>query len=117
MPQTINPYFYRGSNDIELDKFHEAIADLEHVASDTTNNTHVLMVRSEAFKWLKQYDTAISICNRLLDLNVDSLAILSQRGICFYLNGQKDKACLDFKYCKKLGADTSFLNKFLKDCN
>ena len=116
MPESTNPNFYRGSNYIELNKYKEALLDMDHVSSDTTVNTHVLIVRSEAFKMLKQYDTAISICNRLLKLHVDSLAILTQRGICFYFNGQIDKACLDFNYCRKLGADTSFLNQFLKYC-
>lgn len=82
MPEELNPYFYRASNSIELDKYEQALSDLDHVASDTTTNTHVLIPRTEAFRMLKRYDTAISLCNRLLELQSDSLTILSQRGIC-----------------------------------
>jgi tetratricopeptide (TPR) repeat protein len=84
MPLEFNPYYYRGSNSIELDKYGQAISDFEHVASDTTTNTGILLVRTEAFKMLGKYDTAIILCNRLLDLKYDSSIVLSQRGICFY---------------------------------
>jgi outer membrane protein assembly factor BamD (BamD/ComL family) len=39
MPEELNPYFYRASNSIELDKYDQAISDIDHVARDTTTNT------------------------------------------------------------------------------
>lgn len=116
MPKKFNPYFYRGHNYIELDKYAEAIKDFEHVASDTTTDTDILIARTEAFKMLAQYDTAIALCNRLLLLRFDSATILSNRGVCYYQKGEIDKACSDLMKSKQLGADTSFLNKFLSNC-
>jgi tetratricopeptide (TPR) repeat protein len=116
MPEELNPYFYRASNSIELDKYDQAISDIDHVARDTTTNTGILILKSEAFKMLKKYDSSISICNRLLILKYDSAVILSQRGICYYQMGLMDKACADLTFSKKKGLDTSFLNKFLSAC-
>ena len=118
MPTDFNPYYYRGHNSIEFDKYEQAISDFGHVASDTTTNTDILLARTEAFKMLHQYDTTIVLCNRLLDLKYDSSIILSQRGICYFQKGQFDKACSDLKTSKRLAkVDVSFLHKFMKDCN
>jgi tetratricopeptide (TPR) repeat protein len=81
MPQESNPYYFRAANSIELDKYEQAISDLEQVAGDTTTNTHALIIRNEAFKMLKMYDTTIQLCNRLLSLKYDSTFALSQRGL------------------------------------
>ncbi|MBA4196468.1 MAG: hypothetical protein C0459_02835 [Chitinophaga sp.] len=117
MPVEFNPYFYRASNNIELNKYQEALDDLKKVVSDTTTNTDILVVKTEAFKMLKQYDSAIIICNKLLTLKIDSSIVLSQRGICYYQKKELEKACADFTLCKKLSSkDYSFLNKFMKDC-
>ena len=117
MPTEFNPFYYRGHNNIELEKYQQSLNDFDQVASDTTTNTDILMTRTEAFKMLQQYDTAILLCDRLLKLDVDSAAILSQRGICYYQKGQTDKACADFILTKKLAVrDVSFLDKFMKDC-
>ena len=117
MPMEFNPYFYRGHNNIELDKYEDAIKDLELVAADTTTNTSVLLARTEAFKMLGKYDTAITLCNRLLELKYDSSVVLSQRGICFYQKKDLNNACADLTRSKQLRKDdSSFLDKFLKDC-
>jgi len=117
MPIEFNPYYYRGHNGFGLDNYKQAISDFEHVASDTTTNTDILLARTEAFKMLQQYDTAIALCNRLLDLKFDSSVVLGQRGICNYHKGQMDKACTDLVLSKKLATgDVSFLDKFLKKC-
>jgi tetratricopeptide (TPR) repeat protein len=117
MPVEFNPYYYRGHNSFDIGKYKQAISDFEHVASDTTTNTDILLARTEAFKMLQQYDTAIILCNRLLDLRFDSSVILSQRGICYYQKGEMDKACADLVISKKLATnDVSFLDKFMKDC-
>ncbi len=115
MPEWANPYFYRGTNDIELGKFSQALSDMDHVASDTTINTHVLIVRCEALRLLGKYDSSISICNRLISLTRDS-SLLSERGVCYYNLGQMDKACSDFTYCKQKGVDTAYINPYLKSC-
>ena len=117
MPIDFNPYYYRGHNSIELDKYEQAIKDFEHVASDTTTNTDILLARTEAFKMLGKYDTAIVLCNRLLDLKYDSSIVLSQRGICYYQKNDLKNACMDLTRSKRLSKDAStFLDKFLKDC-
>lgn len=116
MPIDINPYYFRGHLGIELSKYERTISDLDKVVSDTTTNTDVLLVRSEAFKMLRQYDTAISICNKLLLLNVDSSIILSQRGVCYYHKKELARACNDLFYSKHHGGDTTYLNNFLNDC-
>jgi tetratricopeptide (TPR) repeat protein len=75
------------------------------------------MARTEIFRMLQQYDTAVIICNRLLKLDIDSAVILSQRGLCYYQEGQIEKACADFTLTKKLATkDVSFLDKFMKNC-
>jgi tetratricopeptide (TPR) repeat protein len=117
MPTEFNPYYYRGHNSLYLDKYEQAISDFEHVASDTTTNTDILLARTEAFRMLHQYDTCIVLCNRLLDLKHDSSIILSQRGLCYFQKGQKGKACEDLTNSKRLATgDVSFLDKFLEDC-
>jgi|GEM_PF-3057734 len=119
MPRHFNPYFFRGMNSMDVGKYEQVIADLDHVVSDTTTDKAILMARSEAFKMLKQYDTCIAVCNKILALKYDSAIALSQRGVCYYMNKQMDKACADLNYCKKLRSDTvftSFINQFLKDC-
>jgi tetratricopeptide (TPR) repeat protein len=115
VPEWANPYFYRGNNDIQLGKYDQALYDMDHVTSDTTTNTHVLIVICEAFRMLKKYDSCISICNRLISLKFDSM-ILSERGVCYYHLGQIDKACSDLTYCKQKGLDTAYLNPYMKDC-
>lgn len=117
MPTEFNPYYYRGHNRIELNKFHQSLQDFDQVASDTTTNTDILLARTEIFRMLRQYDTAITICDRLLKLDTDSSVILGQRGLCYYQKGQLDKACADFALTKRLSTkDVSFLDKFMKDC-
>ena len=117
MPIDMNPYYYRGHLAIELGKYERAITDFDHVASDTTTDTDILLARSEAFRMLKQYDTAISICSKLLTLNVDSAAILSQRGICYYSNKEVTLACKDFEEVIKLNPlDYNWLDEYLKNC-
>jgi tetratricopeptide (TPR) repeat protein len=117
MPTELNPYYYRGHNSIEFKKYEQALSDFDHVTSDTTTNTDILLARTEAFKMLSQYDTTIALCNRLLNLNIDSSIILSQRGICYYQKGEFEKACSDLKTSKRLAKiDVSFLDKFMNDC-
>ena len=117
MPIEFNPYYYRGHNNIDLDKYDQAINDFEQVVSDTTTNTDILLARTEAFKMLKKYDTAIVLCDRLINLGFDSSIVLGQRGICYYQQGQKEKACSDLTLAKKLAtSDVSYLDKFLTGC-
>ena len=115
MPMETNPYYYRGHSRVEIEKYEQAISDFENCASDTTTNTDILLARTEAFKMLSQYDTAIVLCNRLLDLRYDSLIVLSQRGLCYYQKKDMQNACADLTKVKELSNDT-FLDKFLKDC-
>jgi len=115
MPEEANPYFYRGTNNIELGRYSQALTDMEHVASDTTTNSHVLLVRCEALQMLKKYDSCIVICNRLISLKCDSVILIS-RGVCYFFKGQMDKACSDLMYCERRGLDTAYLKPFIKDC-
>ena len=117
MPIEFNPYYYRGHNSFELEKYEQSIKDFDHVVSDTTTNTDILIVKTEAFKMLQQYDTAISLCNRLLKLNIDSSIIFEQTGVCYFQKGIMENACADFMLSKKLAkGDTPQLDKFLKNC-
>jgi tetratricopeptide (TPR) repeat protein len=117
MPMEFNPYYYRGHNNIDLAKYQQAISDFEHVAEETTTNTSILVARTEAFRMLGKYDTAISLCNRLLQLGYDSSIVLSQRGICFYQKKDFKNACSDLTTAKMLLKDsTSYLDQFLKEC-
>lgn len=116
MPIDLNPYYYRGHIGLELDKYERVISDLGHVASDTTANADILLVRAEAFRMMKQYDTAIVLSSRLLASGFDSGTVLSLRGVCYYRKGVIDKACSDLKMSRGLGGDTAYLNRYLKDC-
>jgi len=116
MPFEYNPYYYRGQNDIEIEKYEQAIDDFAHVTTDTTTNTSILVALTEAYKMLDKYDAAINACNKLLRLKYDSTLILMQRGLCYYSKKQMDSACADLNASKSLGGDTSYLNNFLKDC-
>ena len=50
MPFEYNPYYYRGHNDIEIEKYEQAINDFAQVAGDTTANTSILSALTEACK-------------------------------------------------------------------
>jgi tetratricopeptide (TPR) repeat protein len=120
MPREANPYYYRGNNDIQIGKYEQALSDMDHVATDTTTQVEVILVRCEALKELKKYDACIALCNKLILLKYDSVASLSERGVCYYYKGELDKACGDLNYCKRNSNSNpefiAYLNQFLKNC-
>ena len=117
MPIEFNPYYYLGYNSIELGKYEEAIKYFDFVTNDTTTNTDILLAQTETFRMLGNYDTAIDLCNRLLELKFDSSIVLSQRGICYYQKKDLKNACADLLLAKELkkGSFDGF-DDFLKDC-
>lgn len=116
-PIYLNPFYYRGQNSIEIDKYRQAIDDFKRVVSDTTTNIDILLSQTEAYKMLHQYDSSIQICNHLLSLKVDSSIILEQRGLCFYQSGNIESACSDFYLSKKMAkGNTPLIDSLLKKC-
>lgn len=119
MPQEFNPYFYRGNNYLNIGKYNEAISDMKHVASDTTTNTSVLLVRMASFQMLEKYDTSIALTNIFLKevkSRKDSIVGLSERGISFFEKGDFNNACSDLNQAVKMGMDTTDMEQYLTKC-
>jgi tetratricopeptide (TPR) repeat protein len=50
MPIELNPYYYRGQNDIELGKYQKALEGFKKTAADSTVNVDILLSRTEAYR-------------------------------------------------------------------
>lgn len=132
----INPkrgglYLQRGLTLLELEKFEDALSDLDKAYElDKANRNAVLVCRGRAYTGLKQYDKALSDLNSAIETDPKFVLAFISRADCELSKGDKEKAINDLeqallldpkqpkayllraKYFKQLNKNTEALRDF-----
>jgi tetratricopeptide (TPR) repeat protein len=85
-----------------MEKYDQAIADLNEALMITPESPIAFLNRAIAFKEKKQYVKALEDCNKALELNNFFKRAIAQRGLILYEMGWFDKALNDFNEVIKL---------------
>jgi tetratricopeptide (TPR) repeat protein len=117
----INPeaelYFYRASNYLNLDKYPEAIADLNRVITANSTFYDGYYMRSQAYGRSGNYSEAIKDLDKMVQLQPNNPLGYYLRGYTYVVFLQNsEKGCTDLQQAKKMGnADAdSLLNEYCK---
>lgn len=83
-PKKFENYYLRAELEIQLEKYKEALEDLNLVIENNSNNSNFLFRRAKINEYLKNFRWALSDFNHIIELDSNYNDIYKERGICKY---------------------------------
>lgn len=110
--QKANEYFERANFKMSLNKYSSAINDYNEAINKNCSKGYYEK-RGNCYYKLKLYEEAISDYSEELTLYGKPYSLLHERGVCYELVGDVDKACDDFFSALKIEWNELNFNKWL----
>jgi len=89
-------YYNRAWTNYQLERFDDALADLEHAAELNPDNYLVPSLRGDTFRATRLWDDAVGSYDRAIELSPDLPSLFSKRAEARFRAGRYEKAAADF---------------------
>ena len=104
-PPTADDFMASGSAKYALERYEEALADLNQALNLIPDHPEILNNRGVTYDRLNRYDEALADYNRSLELRPDDPATLSNRGLTYYNLKRYGEALADYNRSLELRPD------------
>ena len=109
-------YYYRALANYDLHNYKLSLADLNIADSISPNVLSILYYKSLMYVSLHDFEQAMIVINKAVDVNIDNPVAYRKRGVIEYGCGLKENACKDWKKAKEMG-DTEVNEIINENCN